>query len=370
MQGWKKVKKLYLLAVFAFVFFIATANSDEKTPLKSMSRVNSIEMAKKNPIVSNRPAINFFEGAVLGNGGLGAIVTTRPDAVVIYFGHNDVWDIRLAENNKEKIGTFQEIFEKVKVIPDTLDSLSDVEWYSNYLKTMRENYAKPYPRPFPCGSVVLWFDRRKAELLGHRLNVDSGVCEINFLIGDKRSKLEVFVDMSEDRLWARMLDDSGRPTEAPFTYITLLPDPETPPELPECSTVVKHELGTLSFRQIMPFEEITEDNPYREHPRDRAFCLTAKLGSAFRDVELKQAGKYTGLGIIPGEKSDVALKGILDRTSDFYICVELDNGPASSVRLNSGEIPIPSDFTYNDAVETGKKAWEKFWSKTSFALNA
>ncbi len=31
--------------------------------------------------------------------------TTRPDAVVLYFGHNNFWDIRIAENNKEKPGT-------------------------------------------------------------------------------------------------------------------------------------------------------------------------------------------------------------------------------------------------------------------------
>jgi len=56
---------------------------------------------------------------------MGVFVTTRPDAVVLYFGHNNVWDIRLAENNREKIGNFQEIFNKVKAIPDTLKLLTD-----------------------------------------------------------------------------------------------------------------------------------------------------------------------------------------------------------------------------------------------------
>ncbi len=49
-----------------------------------------------------RPAVNFFEGALLGNGGLGVVVTMRPDAVVLRFGHNDVWDIRVAEEHADE----------------------------------------------------------------------------------------------------------------------------------------------------------------------------------------------------------------------------------------------------------------------------
>jgi hypothetical protein len=36
--------------------------------------------AHLHPIVLNKPAVNFFEGALLGNGGMGVVVTTRPDA--------------------------------------------------------------------------------------------------------------------------------------------------------------------------------------------------------------------------------------------------------------------------------------------------
>jgi alpha-L-fucosidase 2 len=31
------------------------------------------------------------------------VVCTRPDAVILYFGHNNVWDIRIAENHKEEL---------------------------------------------------------------------------------------------------------------------------------------------------------------------------------------------------------------------------------------------------------------------------
>ena len=45
---------------------------------------------------------------------LGVIVCTRPDAVVLYFGHNNVWDIRVAENNRDRLLTFDEVWERLR----------------------------------------------------------------------------------------------------------------------------------------------------------------------------------------------------------------------------------------------------------------
>ena len=65
---------------------------------------------------TDRPCPDFFSGAVLGNGGLGVVATTRPDGIVLYFSHNNVWDIRIAEDNREKIGTFKEVFAPVPIL--------------------------------------------------------------------------------------------------------------------------------------------------------------------------------------------------------------------------------------------------------------
>ncbi len=93
---------------------------------------SSFERAGLHPLIYNKPAVDFFEGALLGNGAMGVVVTTRPDAVVLYFGHNNVWDIRIAENNKEKLGTFKDVFNRVKAIPDTLKVLAQDKWYNDY----------------------------------------------------------------------------------------------------------------------------------------------------------------------------------------------------------------------------------------------
>ena len=80
----------------------------------STHAIDSQKIAAKHPIIADKPVPGFFEGALLGNGALVVVVTTRPDAICLHFGHNNVWDIRIAENNKEKIGTFDEIFTKAQ----------------------------------------------------------------------------------------------------------------------------------------------------------------------------------------------------------------------------------------------------------------
>src|SRR5450759_3379077 len=106
------MKKIIFTLLFLMLVIFSTKMGE------SQESFNSFERAKLNPITSDRPATDFFEGALLGNGAMGVIVTTRPDAIVLYFGHNNVWDIRIAENNKEKIGTFKDVFNGVKGISD------------------------------------------------------------------------------------------------------------------------------------------------------------------------------------------------------------------------------------------------------------
>ena len=74
-------------------------------PVTAQPAFSSYEQAKLHPLTSDRPAPDFFAGALLGNGAMGVVVTTRPDAIVLYFGHNNVWDICLAEDYRDQIGT-------------------------------------------------------------------------------------------------------------------------------------------------------------------------------------------------------------------------------------------------------------------------
>src|SRR5215813_13301858 len=241
------------------------------------------ERAKQHPILCYKPAIDFFEGALLGNGGLGVVVTTRPDSVMLHFGHNNVWDIRIAENHKDEIGTFAEIFEKVKAISPNLSAMEDDPWYNRYLRMTEENYDAPYPHPFPCGSLLLSFDRRKAELMGHQLGIATGLCEVFFSLTDTGAevRLQIFTEMEKDRLWLRMVDDKGQPTAGLFERARLLPDPETPKEMPPFTVVSGFEADsdsvTVAFSQTLPFSEADKYDIKAGHPKDRAFRLALRM---------------------------------------------------------------------------------------------
>ena len=101
---------------------INTGESTESARRHTMT-FDPCARAQQHPLRYTRPAVDFFAGALLGNGGLGVVVTTRPDGIMLHLGHNSVWDIRVAEAHTDQVGTFAEIFAKVAAIPDTLGAL-------------------------------------------------------------------------------------------------------------------------------------------------------------------------------------------------------------------------------------------------------
>jgi alpha-L-fucosidase 2 len=311
------------------------------------------ERARKHAIVFKGPAANFFEGALLGNGGLGAVVTTRPDAVVIHFGHNNVWDIRIAEEHKEEIGTFGELFARIKNIPEHYASLSDERWYRDYVTMAGANYAKPYPRPMPCGSLLLGFDRREVEVLGHRLSVDNGLCEIDFLTHNGIATLQLFVDQREDELLATLRNEDGSAPHANlFNRVKLIPDPETPAELPSPEETVDSAVRGLSFRQKLPRSlEAAEDMK----DKSRAFRLSARFSS---DVEAWTDGKQLQLALGAGESFDVRIRleeGILREVGD-------DAGD-SFLRLSD-----PDFGAFRETLAASDVVWDSYWSRSGVEL--
>jgi len=152
-----------------------------------LSGFHPSQQAARHPIIATRPSPGFFEGALLGNGALGVVVCTRPDAVVFHFGHNAVWDIRLAENNREKIGNFQEVFTKVQAISPELRALSEDVWYREYFAMSGENYAKLYS---PFSKQQQRRSLRGSKSIGPRSSVSTTSFRSSFLASGKITSLE------------------------------------------------------------------------------------------------------------------------------------------------------------------------------------
>jgi len=325
----------------------------------SQDNFSSYEQAKQHQLIRKGPAPDFFEGALIGNGGIGVVVCTRPDAVMLRFGHNDVWDIRIAEDNREKIGTFQEVFEKVKTINPDLKHLEDDPWYAEYKKITRENYMKPYPRPFPCGSVILGFDRRKVELIGHTLDISNGLVRIELLLNKKDPVyLNVFTDMENDRLWMKLVNDQGMPVLSCFNRINVFPDRETPHDFPE---YVVNKFGkAISFKQVMPSQEPEDYDMEKGHPKDKAFILSVITSNKLE--KRQRLDRYAN--VVDME----VMEYVMLQDNPFWLCAELRNGAASEINEDFTEFEsleitdLDNAYAFNDGI------WKDFWSKSGVSL--
>ena len=325
-----------------------------------LSNLSPGERARRHALVCSKPAVNFFEGALLGNGGLGAVLTTRPDAVAIHLGHNNVWDIRVSEKHKNEIGAFQQIFDRIEQIPTTLRTLEEDPWYKSYLEMSAENYGKPYPRPFPCGTLLLGFDRQQAELTGHRLDIASGVCRVELRVLGKPTFLEVFVEMTGDRLWMRTTDQDGYAAPSPFERVRLLPDPETPSDFPKLSSTIQESQSLLAFQQVLPFREPDVYDREKGDPQDKAFRVTVKTNSS-----LTRRSRLNWAGV---REEMVELERGLDIGKPLVVCLQLDEGPASSHLLAEEPVLEATEAACEKAVRLSQSAWNAFWGRSGVAL--
>lgn len=333
------------------------------------SGFDPVERAARHPIIAEGPAVDFFEGALLGNGGLGAVVTTRPDAVVIHFGHNDVWDIRFPGESSVPAGTFGDTYARaIALPPDTQPIIEGDSWSREYPD---EHLDKPYPRPFPCGSIVLWFDRREAELLGHYMHINSGFCEVDFLIRDEIVHLQIFVDMTADRLWARTIDADGLSVIPPFQYISIIPDPTTPQEFPSPVSIRREDLGLVGFRQILPATAAGVGTDYVPDPRDRSFTLKTLVNGGFSTTENTPDERIfmRSIADIPGlTDGERNLTGIINPLNDFVLSVQLDSGPSETVTLSTDNMAVASMNEFQNAAGGTIAAWESYWQQSGVAL--
>jgi len=311
------------------------------------------ERAKQHPISFNGPAPDFFEGALLGNGGLGIVVTTRPDAVMLHFGHNNIWDIRLAEEHREELTTFQEVYDRFAALPADLPQLTDHPWYKQYCEMAGQNYSKAYPKPMPCGSLLLRYDRRKAEVIGHTIDIANGLCTIDFLIDGKPAIFELFVEVAHDRIWMKVRDGATGAPIPLFEEIKLIPDPETPPEFPQAAVVTSEITGRQSFTQILPHVE-HPTVPYFTHKKDKAFRLAVSSSGL---IAMNEHALHHQTPVVNPSQGELE--------QGFLACAELWEGFYSEL---DDEAHPPDLSSFSQAKRESNAMWRDYWSRSSVAL--
>ncbi len=273
-----------------------------------------------------------MDGAVLGNGHMGIIVTTRPDSLKLYFGHNSVLDIRAAEVPMKNLGTFAELWVKFKA--------GDRDWLDAYNRMAQVPSGTHAPRPWPCGSLLLGFDRRDVELLGHVVHIDTGLMEVRFLVRGKAQTLQLCTELGADRLWLRMVNARGRGVPASFQRMVLTPQEGLPSKL-------WRNAHTTTFRQVLP--SLSPDRRL-----DRALQVSCRTGNTFVEAELKQ----------PYQLPSPNLKGRVR----FLACVQLAHGAAAELVEGVAKVPVPTSANFRKAVAVTQRAWRNYWRKSGVVL--
>ena len=329
------------------------------------SKFDSQAVATEHAIEFEGPAVNFFEGALLGNGGLGIVVRTRPDAILVHFGHNSVWDQRIAEDNSDGIGTFDEVFETIRSLSEEHDQITETEWFKEYRSTTRENYRKPYPRPFPCGSLILGFDSRDVAVLGHEVDIGKGRCRVELLVEDEIQYIDFLVPPNRDRLWIRSVGKDELPTTPPFDRVRLLPDPGTPSEFPAPESLNELDCSSSSSSYCMGYKQrlpTAIDDSLDPRPGDKAISMTASFN----------VGLLTDERLIGHDKRKQMdhLERAIEKGDAFFGRVDLDQGSEKGLNWpDSGLLEkSPSNEGWEEAADQTEMHWETFWSRSGVRL--
>src|SRR5690606_2828835 len=229
-----------------------------------------------------------------------------------------------------------------------------------YCQMAQENYRQPYPRPFPCGSLILGFNRHRVALLGHRLDISWGLCTVNLAVEGVPQQVQIFVEPAVDRVWLRTVDAAGNPVPSAFDRVRLLPDPEAGQDMPTYAVPEDTPANGLAFRQVLPYQEPDVYNAETGHPRDRAFCVAVSLQA---DLENRPHtdwyGRHRDMG--PLERG-------INATEAFVVCVQLERGLATEVTPAFPAQPPVSEARFDAAARTAQAAWAAYWNRSGVRL--
>lgn len=329
--------------------------------------------ARRHNIRGRGPAPRFMDGALLGNGAVGVVLTTRPDAVVMHFGHNDVWDERIDESHRATVRTFAEVFERAREVAASGRPFDEDPWFSRYIEDMQSPYEKPYPRPHPCGSVVLGIDRRHTSILGHELDISTGEATVHIRHRGESRFVTVFVASEADdvHLWTH--DEFSQPADSPFVRVRVLPDLSGPAgadgrssaELAIAYTIagepaLRDGVRVLRGDRTIGFEEaLPSSRGQGESDRHRLQLTFGTLGHLADSVPFPSwyGGMTTPTTLEAGLSSEPLIATIRMRHP---------RGPADAESSPAEHISV-------EALERARAAhdaqWAEYWSKSAVTLS-
>jgi alpha-L-fucosidase 2 len=305
----KTTRRTFLhTSALASIAAIGASNADAASLKPSVAldtkELDGYEIAGRHPLMRTKAGPTYFEGMLLGNGDIGVCAVVRPDALGLHISKSDSWDVRVTEGSEKDVRPFAEILDMWKRASEELkqkgykpgDSVENADFFREYLNKVGHSYSKPWPRPWPCGTVWVKWDARWVEPVTYRLNPANGVftleLKIQSLDHDPRTaSVTVFVDRESGRvtvgsdslpgvsvIYSPAIDgfrsgafDSG--------HIESHPDQLPRPELTHRTTPTE---SVFSCFQYFPAIGPSQENPTPPRSeRDRNFALHARIAGAW-----------------------------------------------------------------------------------------
>jgi len=267
----------------ATVASAATTVSLASDSTQPSAELDSVEIARRHRLVRELPTPNFFEGMLLGNGDVGVCVTLRPDALGLHIGKEDSWDIRVSEDHYQHVLHFSDLLKlwqrageeaKRQGKPDMIYLEDNIDFLREYAQKVSASYRKPWPRPWPCGTVWVHWDPRHVRLVRQTLDPGEGLFTAEFLHDDLKGvarpfQIHCFVSRDANHVcaWAE--------GPAPIKSVVYAPNHDPEARLPQ--PAVTNREGAFASFQRFPALAPTDENPQPPaSPDDSSFALSGR----------------------------------------------------------------------------------------------
>lgn len=315
----------------------------------------------------------FFEGMLLGNGDVGVCAVVRPDALGIHISKSDCWDIRVSEDSDKHVVPFADILSlwqrasdeaKRNGLPNQVNLESANESLREYSDRVGASYSKPWPRPWPCGTLWLQWDPRWTEVGRFSLNPANGLFRLELKSADltateRRAELTAFVD------W-----DSGLVSvcsDGPVDLLSVIYIPqvdgfhagpfdsghiEMNPDLLPAPKVVHRsgdDVAEFSCYQYFPAVGPTKEQPVSpDSDKDRNFSLYGRIAGQWTS---SGEGMGRGVSFSPKQRQSIRLDVMVATPRDLLLKRLLDRSDANSD--GAVALSIPQAHAYDrDDLET------------------
>jgi len=286
-------------------------SANTRSVLVDRQSLDAFAIARRHQLVTNPPTPGFFEGMLLGNGDIGVCAVVRPDALGLHIGKNDVWDIRVSEDIEKYVLTFKELLDlwaragaeaKRQGRPDELHLETNIDFFREYTLKVVSSYRKPWPRPWPCGTVWIHWDPRWVAPTRQPLDPSNGLLGLELAVNEpgaapRNVTVSCFVD------WDSGLTSVTTNAPAPFSSVTYVPEtdsadnppfgfmdsPVTPLTLPrpEIDAHSGEKFAEFSCFQYFPAVGPTAELPSSPRSdRDRNFALCGRVAGAWTIANL------------------------------------------------------------------------------------